>query len=298
LEGTAAMAGLFELGIATLVSCGTPWADTVVSFDPGQGGSPGYDHPLATLGPPERFTGEGTSTPMVVSAFSPAWAPNEIVSIGLGGSLTVSFAAPIQNDPQNLWGIDLIVFGNAGLTDMAYPAGICGGLFGGDGGVIELSEDGASWITVPATDADGLWPTVGWIDAGPYDAAPGAQPTDPTIPVDPTLTLGEVNGLTHNQLLARYERSAGGTGIDIGLLGIDAVRFVRFTVPPDAFLAIEIDAIVDAGPNTDPNGDRVVGVDDLLIVIAGWDQSNHAGDVNHDGTVNVNDLLVILEAWE
>jgi hypothetical protein len=35
-----------------------------------------------------------------------------------------------------------------------------------------------------------------------------------------------------------------------------------------------------------------------LIVIAGWDDSNHSGDVNHDGTVNVNDLLVILEAWQ
>ncbi|MBT5656863.1 MAG: hypothetical protein HOI89_03670, partial [Phycisphaerae bacterium] len=55
---------------------------------------------------------------------------------------------------------------------------------------------------------------------------------------------------------------------------------------------------VDAGSNTDPSGDSVVGVDDLLIVIAGWDDSHHSGDVNHDGTVNVNDLLVILEAWQ
>ena len=76
------------------------------------------------------------------------------------------------------------------------------------------------------------------------------------------------------------------------------MQFVRITVPTDAFLAIEIDAIVDAGSNTDPSGDSVVGVDDLLIVIAGWDDSHHSGDVNHDGTVNVNDLLVILEAWQ
>ena len=292
------MAGLIGLGLASLVSVGTPWADTLVSYDAGQGGSPGYDEPLATLGPPERCTGEGTSTPLVVSPYSPAWTPSEVVSIGLGGSLTLSFAEPIQDDPSNLWGIDLIVFGNAGLIDMAYPTGVCGGLFGGDGGLIELSLDGVNWTTVPATDADGLWPTMGWIDAGPYDAAEGTQPTDPTIPMNPSLTLGDITGITYEELISHYDRSAGGTGIDIGALGMSSVQFVRITVPTDAFLAIEVDAIVDAGSNTDPSGDSVVGVDDLLIVIAGWDDSHHSGDVNHDGTVNVNDLLVILEAWQ
>ncbi|MDP7574853.1 MAG: hypothetical protein QF723_07070, partial [Phycisphaerales bacterium] len=90
-----------------------------------------------------------------------------------GGWLLVSFDEPVMDDPDNAFGIDLIVFGNAGFTDMAFPNGVCGGLFGGDGGEVLLSEDGLTWTVVPDFDADGLWPTVGWIDAGPYDETAG-----------------------------------------------------------------------------------------------------------------------------
>ncbi|MDP6890238.1 MAG: hypothetical protein QF471_02820, partial [Phycisphaerales bacterium] len=171
------------VGIVLAAAVGNPWADAVVSFEPGLGGSPGYDMPSVALGPPERFTGEGTSTPSVVSPFSPAWMPDEIVSIGLGGWLLVSFDEPVMDDPDNAFGIDLIVFGNAGFTDMAFPSGVCGGLFGGDGGEVLLSEDGLTWTAVPDLDADGPWPTVGWIDAGPYDETAGTVGADPTVPV-------------------------------------------------------------------------------------------------------------------
>jgi hypothetical protein len=285
------------IGIVTLAAAGNPWADGVISFDPGLGGSPGYDTPSVVLGPPERFTGEGTSAPSVVSPFSPAWGPDEIVSIGLGGSLEVAFDEPIRDDPDNAWGIDLIVFGNAGFTDTAFPAGVCGGLFGGDGGEVLLSEDGLNWVAVPDIEADGPWPTVGWLDAGPYDGVPGTFGADPTRPVDPARDVASVSGLNHESLLAVYAGSAGGGGIDIGPLGLSAVRFVRIEVAEDAFLAVEIDALVDAGPNPDQNGDGAVGVDDLLIVIGNWNGSSYQGDVDHDGVIGVNDLLIVLEAW-
>jgi hypothetical protein len=277
---------------------GNPWADAVVSFDTGLGASPGYDTPAVVLGPPERFTGEGTSTPSVVSPFSPAWMPNEVVSIGLGGWLVVSFDQPVTDDPGNVWGIDLIVLGNAGFTDVGYPEGICGGLFGGDGGIVLLSEDGQTWTAVPGLDADGAWPTIGWLDAGPYDGQPGTVGMDPTLPVDPALDVASVAGLSYESLRERYAGSAGGAGIDIGALGLASIRFVRIEVPADAFLAVEIDAIVDAGPNPDPSGDGLVGVDDLLIVIGAWDSNGPSGDVDHDGIVGVNDLLIVLEAWQ
>jgi len=284
------------VGIVLAAAAGNPWADAVVSFEPGLGGSPGYDMPSVALGPPERFTGEGTPTPSVVSPFSPAWMPDEIVSIGLGGWLLVSFDEPVMDDPDNAFGIDLIVFGNAGFTDMAFPNGVCGGLFGGDGGEVLLSEDGLTWTVVPDFDADGLWPTVGWIDAGPYDETAGTVGADPTFPVDPALDLASVSGLNHESLLEQYAGSAGGAGIDIGTLGLASVRFVRIEVPEDSFLAVEIDAIVDAGPNPDQSGDGTVDVNDLLIVIGNWGGGGQ-GDVDHDGVVGVNDLLIVLEAW-
>jgi hypothetical protein len=283
----------------TVLTAADPWADTVSHFDPGLGGAPGYDEASTVLGAPTRWTGEGTETPTVVSPFAPAWMPDEIVSIGAGGSITVAFETPILDDPDNLFGIDLIVFGNAGFIDMAWPAGVCGGLFGADGGAISLSEDGVSWVVVENVAADGPWPTLGWLDAGPYDESPGQIPSDPTRPVDPALDVASVDGFTHDELVALYNGSAGGAGIDLQSAGLASAIAVRIDVPEDAFLSVEIDALVDAGVWTtaDLNSDGVVTVDDLLIVIGHWGAVDGPGDADGDGTTGVNDLLVVLKAW-
>ncbi|MDG1137492.1 MAG: hypothetical protein P8N28_04440, partial [Phycisphaerales bacterium] len=105
-----------------------PWADSVVSFDEGIGGSAGYNIPEVALGEPSRFTGEDV-WPGVVSPFNTPWLADEIVSIGAGGSIVVSFVEPVQNELGNPWGIDLIIFGNTGCVDNAYPKGVVGGVF-------------------------------------------------------------------------------------------------------------------------------------------------------------------------
>jgi hypothetical protein len=51
-------------------------------------------------------------------------------------------------------------------------------------------------------------------------------------------------------------------------------------------------------PSPDFNGDGVVGYEDLLILLAFWDQSDPEGyDLNGDGQVDYVDLLVLLSAW-
>jgi hypothetical protein len=45
----------------------------------------------------------------------------------------------------------------------------------------------------------------------------------------------------------------------------------------------------------DINGDGMVGVDDLLLVIAYW--GTGGGDIDGDGTTDVDDLLSIINAW-
>jgi hypothetical protein len=43
--------------------------------------------------------------------------------------------------------------------------------------------------------------------------------------------------------------------------------------------------------------DGVVGVDDLLFVIAAYGQTNVPADLDGDGVVDVHDILLILEYW-
>ena len=61
-----------------------------------------------------------------------------------------------------------------------------------------------------------------------------------------------------------------------------------------------IDAILWTGPvpcAADVNGDGVVDVLDLLIVLAAWGATSGPEDINGDGIVNVLDLLEVLAAW-
>jgi hypothetical protein len=283
--------------IASAALAANPWADAVVSFTPGVGGSAGFSNPETCLGPPERYTGEASAVPTVVSPFSPAWGTDELVSIGLGGSLVLAFNEPVRNDADNPWGIDLLLFGNSGLMDGGYPAGLCNGLFGGDGGSVEVSVDGETWVEVNAL-ADSPWATVGWSDAGPYDMNPGTSPSDPVLPVNPSIDPTSVIGLDHESIMDLYASSAGGTGIDLANVGLDAISFVRIRVATDAFLAVEVEALVDVGRWGDATGDHLVTVDDVLAVVGQFGATGgHLADRNHDGLVGVSDLLIVLETW-
>ena len=46
----------------------------------------------------------------------------------------------------------------------------------------------------------------------------------------------------------------------------------------------------------DLDGDQVVSIDDLLIVIGNYGNSGE-GDANEDGTVDVEDLLIVLDSF-
>jgi hypothetical protein len=235
--------------------------------------------------------------PSVVSPFSPAWGPNEVLSIGAGGMLVLSFDTPVHDDDENPFGIDLLLFGNTGLTDGAYPAGICSGVFGADGGTVEVSADGMTWHLVDS-EADGPWPTIGWLDAGPYDTVLGTVPADALRPVDPATSFNSVIGQGHEAIVELYSGSAGGIGIDLAGVGLPSISFVRISVPDDAFLTPELDAIVDVGRWGDANGDHAITVDDVLTVVGHFGQTGVLlADRDWDGTVGVNDLLIVLETW-
>ena len=282
------------------VRADSPFATEVVSFDPGVGGVPGYDFPEAALGEPTRTSG-GSLFPGAVTPFQPAFMASEIVSLGVGGSIVLAFDHPVLDDPANPYGVDLLVFGNAFLTDLAPPAGVAGGLYA-EGGRIELSQDGVMWFEVIDVEADGAMPTIGWLDVGPYADAGGRLPTDFTRPVDPAFGPQELAGLGHFELIERYDGSGGGAGIDLATLGLDWIRFVRLSNDGDVSTP-EIDAIADVAPDEPPgiigdiDGNGVVDGIDLGLMLAAWGTDDPAANLDGLGVVGGPDLGLLLSGW-
>jgi hypothetical protein len=278
-----------------------PFADVLVSYEPGVGQEPGYFHSLTALGSPERYTGEIFDFPLVVSAFNPPFGTDEIVSLGAGGHITLMFNTPVTDDPNNLYGIDLLIFGNTGFID---SVGTAAGLFGNDGGIVEVSVDGTNWVTIPKVIADGPIPTLGYLDSGEYDAVPGRVPTDFTRPFDPLWTIESFDGLTHAQIVERYSvnGSGGGTGIDLASVGLSQISYVRISNSLDAQENVEVDAVSDVSPRVpgDANLDGIVNIDDLLLLIGVWGPvapGKPPADFDNNGVVNVDDLLAIIGGW-
>ena len=210
-----------------------PWADMVISYEGKTGATPGYDDPSVVLGHPATWTEDGSiwppdpqAPPVAVRMTDAAWKPQEVVSIGGEGYLIVKFLEPVRNDPNNLYGVDLIVFGNAsfGTTDwpankqISDPAGLWA-----DPGRIQVSRDGITFYEIrrdlvepgkPNVMADALFPTHAYAsdDAHP---APGTPMQDFTRPMNPDLALADFDGLTVSEALGLYDGSAGGAPVDL-----------------------------------------------------------------------------------
>lgn len=242
---------------STRALAATPWATSVVNYSYDGDADPGNDawqsNSQAALGIPSAMAGSGTAYAAVTSLFNGPWTGGEIVAIGHGGQLVVAFDRPIVNDASHLYGVDLIVFGHAAFWDQAWPQGefgptpsllpdMSGYLHAGQ---IEVSADGVEWRVVPNVSANTMFPTLGFLDSGPYDTAAGGVPADFLKPVNPALQPADFAGLTYAQAVALYDGSGGGTGVDLASVGLNEANFVRITVPQGAaYESVEIDAFV------------------------------------------------------
>lgn len=235
-------------GVAPLALAIGPFASSVVAFDPGQQPDTYYGDPNAALGSPARDTGDGIYAG-VVSMFNPPYNADQIVGISEGGFLTLRLGTPVTNDPGHLYGVDMNVFGNGGFVDGDYPNGrnLSPALsFGFDLMRISVSADGTNFVTLPQLFTEGLFPTQGYLDAGPFGVS-GSVPTDFTRPMNPALSLNSFSGLSFAQSMALYDGSGGGTPVDISASGLSSVSYVRIEVPDDgdpfSVATVEIDAI-------------------------------------------------------
>jgi len=249
-----ACAGFAGVVIASLTSAAFagPFATSVLSYDQGSNAVAGYTNHLTALGVAERFTGEGVF-PGGVTPFNPAFGTDELVSIGSGGHLSLGFDTQITNDASHAFGIDLIVFSNSGFVDTSWSdadpnndgTGVVGSnpfVFGAGGeATIQVSQNGTDWITASITTLD-LFPTLGFSDfTEPAPGSIGSIESDFTQALDPTLGLGDFANLSFAEIIALYDGSGGGIGIDIGSTGLSSASYVRFL--NNSGEAFEIDAV-------------------------------------------------------
>lgn len=223
------------------------FADRAVSYEQGIGfaveGSSGlgYTNANSALGLPSAETPGEYGGP--VTPFAPPYLREQLLSIGAGGHLILEFDPPIFNHPANPFGIDLILYGNAGfvITNNNYSGGgiTDGSLFGqasGDASRLSVSADGSTWHLLDerlAPVADGLFPSDG---GGRFGA-----------PVNPSLRPADFAGANLSQIRQLYRNSAGGTSYDLDWVrdadgrpvSLPWARFIRIDVLRDK---VEIDA--------------------------------------------------------
>jgi hypothetical protein len=217
------------------VAWADPWADAVVLYNPGD--ATGYTNSSVILGEPTRTTAAWPAGTESVRMTVGPWQDSEILKIGNGGCLIVSFDSPVENDPLNPFGIDLLVFTNAAFMSSDWPDnktidGTDGKVtvFGGVLGTISVSQDGLNWYRV--TSLGPVFPMHGYLSDEADAYAAGATPTDYTRPVDPSLSLDDFAGLSLADALVLYGGSGGGLGIDLsnldgGTITLSSISFVK-----------------------------------------------------------------------
>jgi hypothetical protein len=193
-----------SLLVPSLLAAG--FADSFADYRPGAGAT--YTNAASALSEPSRFTAGAFPGP--VDPFSPAYLGEQIVSLGQGGSITLRFGSPIQNDPVHPFGLDFIVFGNSGfsITNNDFSGGgiTDGTLFGANSGAtrVSVSSDGAAFYELSSALApvvDGPFPTDG---AGDFH-----------LPLHPALTPQSFAGKSLAEIRSLYAGSAGGTAFDL-----------------------------------------------------------------------------------
>ena len=250
-----------------------------------------FNNPNSALGRPTlETTGDGWYIPVdenvPVVPVCPPFRAFELVTIGNGGHLIVKFNHPVADDDNNPYGIDFIIYGDAyqiigggqGWTNGNPEETTVSGSVNAEPGIVAVSQDGSDWYYFSSGPyADDFAPTASYEWDEVNDV--WADELDPTRPVDPNLIAADLNGKTVAEVIEIYNGSAGGTGFDIAVLGLDWIQYVRIEDNPDSNATTEIDAIADVSccgdykhpyPVGDLNKDCRVDMADFAIFTSHW----------------------------
>lgn len=218
------------------------FASQVVSSS-GLGKNPLYNDPSAMLGKPTLWNhdewGGGPKQRVATSIGYAPWGTddlgnNVITSIPSGGQVTVAFAIPIVDDPQNWYGMDFTVYGNSSFLTNGFIEWntnlenvlITGPEVFAEPTEVSVSPDLVNWYTYTTAFADDLFPTQAF-EWDFVNSAWGAE-MDWTKPVDPSLAGEDFDSLSVADGIALYQGSAGGTSFDLAESGFGSIRYIRF----------------------------------------------------------------------
>jgi hypothetical protein len=167
------------------------FAGNVISYNSGTGFAAGFTNASAALGAPASG---GSVTP-----FAPPFSKSQIVSIGAGGEITLQLDSPWTHDSAHAYGLDLNIFANQFFVSSG--GNVSGLFFHSASALVQVSQDGSSWFTLnPA------------LAPQPGELFPTDGSGNPTVPVDPSLTLSSFTGQNLAGIRSLYNGSAGGTG--------------------------------------------------------------------------------------
>ncbi|MFQ5648805.1 MAG: FlgD immunoglobulin-like domain containing protein [bacterium] len=192
-----------------------PWADLVASFTPGEGAGFGENFfPDNVLGPPDPDP--------TLTEFNPSAKPQEILSLGTGGEITLEFQDNVIVDRD---GPDFTVFENVFLNVFDDNKPFLEAAF------VAVSMDGENFVTFPA-------------DTATFEGFAGVTPTlDNLNPTNPEVSGGDSFDLADLGLpLARFVRLTDlGTvkqeGPFNGDFDLDAVVAINSEPAPPASVA-------------------------------------------------------------
>ena len=232
-----ALAGLFSFPQLPARSLPTRWFPILE----GSGVTSGYNDPTAALGAPTIYIGYQNADP-----FNPPYQSSDIVGIGTGGSLTLQFNTPIQNNPGNPFGLDFIIFGHAGfnitnwrLQRRRHHRRLV--FHRRHERCARVRERGRLDILYVESVAHAAW----WTVCIPTDAG-----GNPFLPVNPSLTAADFTRTDPCANRSALQRLGGRRGFDIGWavngsdqsVSLPSIDYIRLDVLNDGTPAY-IDAI-------------------------------------------------------
>ena len=223
-----------------------------------------YNKVAAVLGRPtlkfiDHFTPHQTSIIHRSKIIEPPyWTdPNTndvIAEISSGGQITVNMGRKIYDDPNNPYGVDLIIYGNSFFSASGYSgseandftdlgvATLSTGIYGHPT-TVSVSQDGTNWysysnIATIFPDNAYRWDDTNhsWTD----------EQLNPTKPLNPFVYTNNFGGQTVASGLDQFVGEAGGTGFDLKASGLPWIQYVR--VQPGVGTYTVIDAIAAVDP--------------------------------------------------
>jgi len=198
--------------------------------------NPTLDAPNAQTagGNPAGLTGQPGFTefafPSIVSPFSPPYDTDQLVTLGIGGSITLHFPQTINVTAAPTIG----VFTGAGLFDTSSDgsglADSSGDAFVSYQAIVNVSKDGATWKSLGLLTFGN--PENYYNNAvTPYDDSAPANPSVADYGKPFTGTDLSFANENFQQIITTLNGSAGGNWLDLSASGLSQVNYIQFTEP-------------------------------------------------------------------